>query len=357
MITARDVATELGISISTVGRAMADDPRISDETKARVRRSAERLGYAGNTAARIMRGGSSKLIGLMIPDVANDFYASIAQAMSDCLDRQGYRLVLSLTRDDRDVESRQIKELVGARATGIIIVPTSNPRRESRAMIASVPHVQFLRHLPIFGSSWFGIDDETGIRTATEHLIRLGHRRIAYVGGGRTLSTGSARVAGYRSALLAAGLTPPPELECLGPPVKAFGETSLHTLLALAEPPTALLTGSVHITEGVMAAADDLQLDVPARLAIVGFGGSPWFATWRGGLTAVVPPIHELATSCALWFLDQLSTKRTGETTAHTATSASTFVVRCSTAPPTASAARRAAPGRLAASPIADRRS
>jgi len=114
MITAKDIAQQIGVSISTVGRAMADDPRISAETKAMVRRAAEKAGYAGNMPARVMRGGRSNLIGLIIPDVRNDFYAAIAQALSEICDSEGSRLVLSISGDDRDTEARQIRELVGA---------------------------------------------------------------------------------------------------------------------------------------------------------------------------------------------------------------------------------------------------
>src|SRR5258705_8134014 len=99
-ITARDVAKELGVSISTVGRAMADDPRISVATKARVREATSRLRYVQSMSARVMRGASSKLVALVVPNISNDFYSTIAQSLSTCCQRQGYRLVLSITGDN-----------------------------------------------------------------------------------------------------------------------------------------------------------------------------------------------------------------------------------------------------------------
>ena len=104
------------------------------------------------------------------------------------------------------------------------------------------------------------------------------------------MSTGAARVEGYRRALQAAGLAHDPVLERLGPPISAFGDASCRALLAEPQPPTAVLTASVHITEGIIATVENLRLEVPRQLSIVGFGGSPWFSWWRGGLTAVVPP-------------------------------------------------------------------
>ena len=345
MVKARDVADAVGVSVSTIGRALGDDPRISDETKAQVRRMAERLGYVGNNVAQIMRGRSSKLIGLMIPDVENYFYAAIAQAMSDCLNRQGYRLLLSLTQDDRDVELRHIRELIGARASGIILVPTAAPRRESRNLLAAVPHVQFLRRVSAFGPSWFGIDDEAALRTATAHLVGLGHRRIAYIGGVAALSTGASRVRGFRTALRENGIEPDAQLERLGEPKSAFGEQSCAGLLALKQPPTALLTGSVHITEGVVAALECSKIDVPRALSVIGFGSAPWFSWWRGGLTVVSPPVQALATSCALWFLNELNSKSRPSPSGHEAATGSAFIVRQTTAAPPG---RRGAPDQLA---------
>ena len=334
MINARDVAAELGVSVSTIGRAMADDPRISARTKAKVQKAAERLGYIGSNPARIMRGGSSNLLGLMIPDVANDFYASIAQTMSDCVDRQGYRLVLALTRDDRDTEARQIRELVGARAAGIILVPTARPRRELRNILQAIPHVQFLRQVKMLDAPWFGIDDEAAMWSATDHLIELGHRKIAYIGGHHSLSTGLARHAGYQAALVSAGIDLDPARECLGSPTAAFGIDSVERLLESKNPPTAIITGSVHITEGVIETVERGGLTVPGELSLVGFGNASWFNWWRGGLTAVAPPVQDLANSCALFVLDQLAKKLGNSLPKHSSVIRSTLQVRGSTAAP-----------------------
>lgn len=307
MITAKDVAERLGIAVSTVGRAMADDPRISAATKARVREVADQLGYVGSNPARIMRGASSKLIGLMIPDVANDFYGSVAQALSTCLDREGYGLVLALTEDDSEREARQIRELVGARAAGVILVPTARPKPEARALLARVPHIQLLRRRPDLGEVWFGVDDASAIRSATGHLLAVGHRRIAYIGGDDRLSTGAARASGYRDALAEAAVPFDRRLERLGPPSAAeFGEEAAKELLSLTSPPTAIVTGSVHVTLGLIRFVEHAGIETPQRLSVVGFGEAPWFSWWRGGLTAIQPPVRELATSCGLWLLEKL---------------------------------------------------
>jgi DNA-binding LacI/PurR family transcriptional regulator len=306
MATARLIAKQLGISVSTVGRAMSDDPRISVETKAKVRKAAEKLGYVGSMPAKMIRGGKSNLIGLILPDVRNDFYAAIAQALSQACDLEGKRLVLSIAGDDRDAELRHIREFVGARVAGIIIVPSADPRRESVQLLRGVPYVQLLRHVPVLGKQWFGMNDESAMADATSYVMALGHRRIAYIGGQKSLSTGAARLRGFRNTLRKAGLSGTDILEELGEPTKEFGNQAIKRLLNTKQPPTALISGSVHITLGIIEAAEQLGDLVPEELSLVGFGDPDWFAWWRGGLTTISPPVQELALACSSAFFNQL---------------------------------------------------
>jgi LacI family transcriptional regulator len=329
MVTAREIAEELGVSISTVGRALADDPRISKDTKIKVKKAADRAGYVGNMPAQIMRGGSSNLIGLIVPDIRNDFYAAIAQALSETCGREGNRLVLAITSDDRDAEARNIRELAGARAAGVIIVPTASPRRESIRMLRALPHVQLLRYVGALGSAWFGINDEQALRAAASHLLDLGHRRIAYIGGQETLSTGASRVGGFRNAFKQAGVNPKSAIECLGAPTLEFGAAAIAQLMQRPKPPTAIVTGSVHITMGMIEVVERLRIDVPNSVSMIGFGDPQWFSWWRGGLTTVRPPIQELATACGLWLLHRLKSGDAAKTPeAHSAITNSTLVIR-----------------------------
>lgn len=335
MITAREIAEMVGVSVSTVGRALADDPRISEDTKAKVRKAADKVGYAGNIAARIVRGGTSNLIGLLVPEVSNDFYSTIAQSLSDVCGRQGYRLVLSLTRDDRDDEIRNLRELVAAQAAGIIIVPTPTPRRASLQLLRQIPHVQLLRRVNGLENIWFGIDDEHSISDAVAHLASLGHRRIAYIGGEDSLSTGVARHAGFVRGCQSAGLKADDGIVRLGPPLRSFGRTALGDIMAAAEPPTAIISGAFNVTIGMIEWIETAGRDVKAVPSLVGFGDPEWFAWWHGGLTTIRPPVENLATSCALWFLDQLRDKtgRHAPLPEHSSVISSSLIIRASTKP------------------------
>lgn len=339
MITAKDVADALRISISTVGRAMADDPRISQKTRLRVQQAAAQMGYVGNIPARIIRGGSSNLIGLILPDVRNDFYSAIAQALSACTDGARFRLVLSIANDDPHAEARHVRELVGARVAGIIIVPTTKPLSESNSLLAQVPHVQLLRRVASLGDTWFGIDDAAALRAATAHLLAQGHHDIAYIGGHETLSTGAARLSGFRSAMKSAGIKAGTLLQRLGPPTVEFGQTATQSLLAAVTRPTAIVTGSVHVTLGMIDILERAGMAVPDEISIVGFGNPSWFTWWRGGLTTISPPIETLATSCGRWFLDRV--RKGSPLSSHVQVIPSTLVLRASTSSPSKIKPRR----------------
>jgi DNA-binding LacI/PurR family transcriptional regulator len=335
MITARDVAELVGLSISTVGRALTNDPRISAETIAKVKKAADGLGYVRNLPAQMMRGGSSNLIGLLLPDVRNDFYSAIAQSLSESCDQHGFRVVLSITGDDRDAEHRHLRELAGARVAGTIIVPTQRPRRESITLLKELPHVQLLRRHPSVGGAWFGIDDEGAVNQAAEHLLTLGHREIAYVGGHGGLSTGAARETGVRRAYADAGL-PTDHLQILHVKTTVSGgEEALQSLLGQPSPPTAVISGSVHVTQGFLSVLTARSISVPSSLSVVGFGDPFWSAWWGPGLTTIRPPVRSLAAMCGLWMIDAVRKERSliNASDDHGVVQ-SALIVRGSTAPP-----------------------
>ena len=334
MITTRDIAERLGVSVSTVGRALADDPRISEETKGRVRQAATEMGYVGNRAARMMRGASSNVVALVIPDIRNSFYSTIAHELSKNMEAEGFQLMLSETDDDRMAELRQLRELSANRVAGLIIVPTARPHSESAKLLRAVPHLQLLRKHPSLGSQWFGVDDHEALRQATAHLVAQGHTRIAYLGGPEELPTGAQRLRGFRDALREGGLPDEAGRTELGPPSSVeHGRETVRRLLGAPDAPSALVLGSVQITLGVLEELSRQGVKVPGELSVVGFGDEPGFSWWGPGLTTVGLPIQEMATGCALWLLRRLKTEP-GNDGPYTSVSPGSLVLRGSTAPP-----------------------
>ncbi|MEU9266146.1 LacI family DNA-binding transcriptional regulator [Streptomyces sp. NPDC048251] len=334
MITTRDIAERLGISVSTVGRALSDDPRISEETKFRVRQAASDMGYVGNRAARMMRGASSNVIALVIPDIRNSFYSTIAHELSKNMEAEGFQLMLSETDDDRMVELRHLRELSANRVAGVIIVPTARPHNDSVKLLRSLPHLQLLRRHPSLGAQWFGVDDHEALREATAHLVAQGHTRLAYVGGPEELPTGAERLRGFHSALREGGLPDDAGRAELGPPSSVdHGRQAVRRLLSGPDAPSALVLGSIQLTLGVLEELSRQGVKVPEDLSVVGFGEEPGFSWWGPGLTTIGLPIQEMATGCALWLLRRLKTKP-GDDSPYTSLSPGSLVVRGSTAPP-----------------------
>lgn len=333
MITLKHIAERLDISVSTVGRALAGHPRIGRETRERVRAKAEELGYVRNRAASVMRGGSSHLIGLLVPDIQSTFYSMVAQKLSDCIEKEGFHLALSLTGDDRDVELEQMKELVSARVAGIVTVLSAAPRRETIAMLKMVPHVQLLRRIPGLGD-WFGMDEDRAICEATTYLLELGHRRIGFIGD-LIFSTGVSRYEGYCKALSGFKLKVNKKLVELGPPNVRFGAESVSRLLSRQPRPTAIITTSVQITLGAAEQIMAMKLDVPREVSVIGYGDGPWQQWWGPGLTTLRLPTEDLATGCGLWLLHAMRTGRSNSNRhPHVAITPSMLVKRGSTAPP-----------------------
>jgi DNA-binding LacI/PurR family transcriptional regulator len=343
--TARDIAERLNLSVSTVGRALADDRRISAETKLRVNQVAEELGYVVNRAARMMRGARSPVVGLVVPDVRNTFYSTVAHALTETMGIRDHQVMLCETGDDKQSELRQVRDLAAAQVSGVVIVPTSRPLPDVARLLQPIPHVQFLRKVSSLGPHWFGIDDRRVIEMATEHLVELGHRRIGYIGGTVELPTAAARLAGFTSAVTAAGL-PDEQPTILGPPSSTeFGASALRQLMAHANPPTAVVSGSVQVTRGLLEHAHRTKLDVPGAVSLVGFGDEAGFSWWGPGLTTISLPMHDLATACGAWLLRRISRSaasdnESGNTLSdapYSSISPGYLVERGSTAPPTVS--------------------
>jgi LacI family transcriptional regulator len=295
--TIKDIAQALGLSHSTVSRALNDFPHLSDETKARVREKAAELNYVVNSGARTLRDASSSLIGLVVPHSTNDLSAVMTRVLASKCQRAGYQLVLSMCEDDEAAELRQVKALRQARALGIIIIPTPRLLDETAQLLASASVVQYSRTHPSLSAPSVSIDGGRGAEMAVRHLVQLGHRRIAFVGLNTALSTGASRHAGFQRAMAACGAAVDPALVRLGPgsPMSGFGRVATASLLQLSEPPSAIVFSTGEFTSGGYEALRQADVDIPGDLSLVGWGDAPWFQYVRPALTTVTADFQQAA--------------------------------------------------------------
>lgn len=331
MITTKDIAKQLNISVSTVGRALSDDPRISVETRRRVQEVAKSIGYVTNRAARMLRGSKSNLVALMVPDVRHGFYSKIAHALSECLERENFILTLSETGDRPDRELQHLRGLAGSQIAGVILVPTMHPHADTIKILKSIPHVQLVRRHASLGGQSFGIDFARAVEDATRHLLQLGHRHIGYIGAHDQLFTSMDRLNGFRTALAAFSAK---GTEQIGEPAnRDWSAEAIRQILRSRPRPTAVVLSSVRITYDVLRELRASGVAVPEELSVVGFGDEPGFEWWGPGLTTVDLPISDLSTACGLWFLHhRLQNADTASYGAFTNLSAPSMLIRGSTA-------------------------
>lgn len=334
-ITIRDIASALGMSHATVSRALSDHPKINRETKAKVRALAQEMGYVPNGSARSIRSLHAPLVGLIIPDIQNDFYASIAKIVADAAAARGFQLILSVTEDNAEREVHDLRALIVARAAGIIITPTASPLPETLDLLAGVRAVQLVRHDDRIECEAVVVDDRSGVQSATQHLIDYGHRDIAYVGTSTDLSCGKDRLAGFQTTLAKHGLDN--TRIALGHPRPEFSRHAVHALMSGGTRPSALVMGSSSLTIGALMALRSLNLRWPDDISIVGYGDPVWFDLIGEGLTTVCLPADEMGKYVISLLLSQGASKDHIPAARSAGTVASKFapslVVRRSTRP------------------------
>lgn len=308
--TIKDLANRVGLSTSTVGRALANQGQVDAETRRRVLSAATEMGYVAHSGARLMRAGAASMVGLIIPDIQNEFYATVAKAMAECCNDQGLQLVLAVTEDDADQELSQVRALVEARASGIVIVPSQRPNAAIYALLDQQPAVQFIRRDDKLKGDWFGIDEAHALSLGVEHLAKLGHRRIAFVGPPLTTSTGRERMEGYRNAVLAAGATFDDALVRTGPPRVDDARQAALDFLAGPDPPSAIIAGGSRVTLGIVQAVEALALSVPEDISLIGYGDAPWYAWYRKGLTTISLPVRDVALNCGSFLIRRIDGNR-----------------------------------------------
>jgi LacI family transcriptional regulator len=296
--TLKQLAALLGLSHSTVSRALNGRPGIHRDTRARVQAEAARLGYVANDAARLLKERQSSVIGLVVPNIQNKFYSSVAKTMADAASGQSCQVMLFTTDDDPVREAQAIRSLVGARAQAVVIAATACPETETLERLRGLRVIQLLRRHPAIAAPVVAVDDALGIELAAAHLLARGHRRIAYIGAPAELSTGRHRLDGLLRALDAAGLPPCAERIVLGPPRADVGADALGRVLAALPRPTALVVGSPEMAKGVLWEAARRGIQVPRDLSVVCYGDRSWYELIFGGLTAVRLPEAELARTC-----------------------------------------------------------
>lgn len=308
-VTIRDIAERLNISHTTVSRSLANNPKISDSMRNRVRTEARRSGYVANAAARAIRTSSSQLAGIVIPNIKNDFYASVAKVIGERLSRNGLQLILCVTDDDPNRELSAIRALAESRAAGLVITLSSKPRAETLRLLARLNAIQLVRVCRSLRAPAVVIDDERAVTVATEHLISLGHRRLAYVGAHPHFSSGRDRLQGFRTTVAKHGLATTAAIS-LGAPSPGFASSEVLQIMRAEIPPSGIVFASSELTLGGLQALGKIGKKYPDEVSVVGFGDPAWFGLAGSGISTVRLPEEEIGQAAATCLIDEIGNTR-----------------------------------------------
>jgi LacI family transcriptional regulator len=263
----KDVAEEAGVSLKTVSRVVNGEAGVGTATAERVTAAIGRLGFRRNDVARSLRGASS-MLGLVIEDVANPFYSTIARAVEDVASREGYVVITASSEENAERERGLVTTLLSRQVEGLLLVPAARDHAYLRSELAMGTGLVFLDRPPGgLDVDSVLIDNAGGARAAVEHLLAQGHRRIGLIGDPPGLYTLEERVQGYRSALEGWGIEFDEELLRLGAHDVAQAEASARELLAVPDPPTAFFTANNRASVGALRALRTAD----ARVGLVGF--------------------------------------------------------------------------------------
>lgn len=295
-VTRNDVARKAGVSTATVSYVINSGPRpVSAETRERVLAAIQELGYQPNAVARNLRMQRTSLLGLIMPDTRNPYFADVARGIEQVAFENGYTVMLCHSGYDLMRELQYVDMLHIQRVAGVIWVPaTEHFDPYHKLMEYDVPTVVVDRLVPNVQSLAVLADNFRGGYLATEHLIQLGHRRIAFISRPVDLTHSQERMRGYLTALADHGIPAQPEWVARGGFRMEDGYQAVESLLRLQEPPTALFAYNDTMALGALRALYDHGLSVPRDFSLVGFDDIGPAAFSYPSLTTVYMPKIEM---------------------------------------------------------------
>lgn len=300
-ITIIDIAKLLGISKSTVSRALKDHPDISQATKDAVKRVAESLHFKPNIVASSLRHKKSKVIGLVVPQISYFFFPSVIHGIEELVHAKGYTLLILQSNESYEREVENLDILIANNVEGILASvsrKTKNFDHFQKIIDMGMPIVFFDRVVKGLNADMVLVDDVTGAYNATKHLLETGRQRIAICTGNLNLLISTNRLQGYKMALQEKGLPINEELiiSCQSP---EEAEEETLRLLDQETPPDSIFAISDLTMTGVMRGINKKNLQVPRDIAVVGFCEEPFRSMYNPPLSAIQPMGFEIGRKSA----------------------------------------------------------
>jgi LacI family transcriptional regulator len=308
MPTIRDVAKQAGVSPITVSRVVNNSGYVGKETKKRVQAAIRQLGYVPNTLARSLRSRRTCTLALVLTDITNPFWTTVARGAEDAASQAGFSMMLGNTDESEEKQDRYLTALLEKQIDGILFVPAGNANAAIRKLKRQdVPVVVLDRRITGAKADVVRCDSDGGAYKLTQLLLSLGHRRIAVLSGPRSISTAEDRVRGYQRAFAEHGMPIQPELMQYGGFTVESGVEMARGALTLSPRPTAIFAGNNFIAIGALKVLQEFGVRVPEDIALVGFDDLPANLTIDPFLTVARQPAYEMGSRAAELLLARLT--------------------------------------------------
>lgn len=297
MSSLQEVADRAKVSIATVSRVLNKSDKVVPETRATVEQALRELGYRPSRVARRLRmkDGHAHLVGLIIPDIQNPFYAEIARGVEDAAYANEYALLLCNSDENQEKERFYLNVMQAESVDGIVLPPFDESDPAVLEVVnTGLPIVCVDRSLAKTKTDLVEVDNYHGALEAVNHLLDRGHKSIGLIEGRAHVSTSRERRRGYVDALAARGITPRKELMRAGDFKQESGRVLTQELLALRKPPTALFVCNNLMTVGALGALHQRGVRVPQEMAVVGFDDLPWAEALDPPPTVVRQPAYDV---------------------------------------------------------------
>lgn len=331
-VTIKDVAKLANVSTTTVSHVVNNTRYVDPDTKARVHAALDALEYQPNILAISLRSGITKMLGLIVPDASNLFFAEIARKIEDIGFQHGYSVLLCNSDNDAIKQTSYVRVLIERRVDGVIIISSGDkPDALKRLVENHIPVVVADRDVSLQMADVVLVDNEVGGYEATEHLISLGHRRIACISGPNDLAPSRHRVDGYLRCLREYGIPADPELLETGDFGFQSGKGAMARLLGQKQRPSAIFATNDMMAIGAIAAANEAGVAIPQELSLVGFDDIGLASVSTPTLTTIAQPIDQLAEQATECLFKRL--KKEGKAENERFVLRTKLVVRASTAP------------------------
>jgi LacI family transcriptional regulator len=306
------IAKDLGVSVSTVSAVINGRGYASPKMRERIEKHLRKVDYQPNYLARSLRKRETRIIGLIVPDLVNSFYSYLSRGVEDFLKSEDYLFIVADSRENWKRQRDYIQTFCRMMTDGILLVPCL----ATSAQIESIPSLVRDRPLVYLDRSPLRppvdsvmIDNERASFEATDHLIGMGHSRIAIITEPLNLLSAADRLKGYRCALKTRGIKVDPSLVCAGSNTKESAYDIGLRLLTGKRMPTAVVICNNQMTLGFLAALRDRNIACPEQLSVVGFDDCDWSEHIQPALTVIVQPALEMGTTAARILLDRITDK------------------------------------------------